>query len=149
MKSKTVTRYNCDFCNKRGFSSPHMAKHEKHCTLNPARECRMCSLLSDTRHYDFEHKPLAELIAMLPDSSAYNAVKTLFLDREHERLTEALKLALPVFRIAAGGCPVCMMAALRQAKIPVPMAEGFDFSAEMKALWGGINQAKAAQESYY
>lgn len=44
-------RYYCDFCKKSGGNS--LAKHEKHCTGNPNRECRMCNC----------NPPTAELIA--------------------------------------------------------------------------------------
>lgn len=32
--------YYCDFCNKKGLRS--LKIHEKHCTANPDRECRLC-----------------------------------------------------------------------------------------------------------
>lgn len=144
MKSTKVTRYNCDFCNKRGFSAPHMAKHEKHCTLNPNRECRMCNLLANVFDADFERKTLAELIAMLPDSGPYNAVRDLDINRE---LTAAVIEAIPALRNAAGNCPACMMAALRLAHIPVPMAENFDFRKEMDSLMSDIRAER--DPSYY
>jgi len=34
--------YYCDFCNKRLLSTSAMNKHEKHCTRNINRECRLC-----------------------------------------------------------------------------------------------------------
>ena len=34
--------YYCDFCKKKGLSASSISKHEKHCTLNPKRECRLC-----------------------------------------------------------------------------------------------------------
>ncbi|MCK5346673.1 MAG: hypothetical protein KAR20_24855, partial [Candidatus Heimdallarchaeota archaeon] len=32
--------YYCDFCKKKGLRS--LKIHEKHCTANPDRECRLC-----------------------------------------------------------------------------------------------------------
>jgi hypothetical protein len=148
MKSTKVTRYNCDFCNKRGFSAPHMAKHEKHCTLNPNRECRVCNLLINCRDSDFQSKPLAELIAILPDSAPFNAVTDLDINREHEKLTAAVIEAIPALRKAAGDCPACMMAALRLARIPVPMAENFDFKKEMDSFMEDL-RAERDQSYYY
>lgn len=40
MRKKRVWRYYCDFCN-RGKCQPQL-EHERHCTLNPERVCRMC-----------------------------------------------------------------------------------------------------------
>lgn len=38
MKRKIV--YYCDYCNKKSLRS--LKIHEKHCTANPDRECRLC-----------------------------------------------------------------------------------------------------------
>jgi hypothetical protein len=35
-----------------------------------------------------------------------------------------------------------MLAALRQAKIPVPMLSGFDYTAETKAVWQQVNEER-------
>ncbi len=37
MKTKKVSRYYCDFCNKGKLSKPWMVKHERHCYKNPDR----------------------------------------------------------------------------------------------------------------
>ena len=42
MRRKRVWRYYCDFCKKANCSSYAISEHEKRCTLNPNRECRMC-----------------------------------------------------------------------------------------------------------
>jgi len=34
--------YYCEYCNKHRLRSDVIKKHEKHCTLNPNRECRLC-----------------------------------------------------------------------------------------------------------
>jgi hypothetical protein len=54
--------------------------------------------------------------------------------------------ALPAMRELCGDCPVCILAALRQKKIPVPLAEGFDYKAEMKNHFSTINESR---EQYY
>ncbi|GER21279.1 hypothetical protein [Variovorax boronicumulans] len=43
MKSVLRMRHYCDFCKKSTGTKPSMEKHEKACTANPARVCRMCS----------------------------------------------------------------------------------------------------------
>jgi len=42
MKVKIKKVYYCEYCKKRGLRKPDMEKHEKHCTLNLNRECRLC-----------------------------------------------------------------------------------------------------------
>ncbi len=62
MKEKMVKQYKCDFCGKKGYSKGHMNKHERHCTMNPDRACRMCVLV----HGNLQ-PPIDELLAVLPD----------------------------------------------------------------------------------
>jgi len=40
MKVKKKNVYYCDFCKKKSLRS--LKIHEKHCTANPDRECRLC-----------------------------------------------------------------------------------------------------------
>lgn len=143
MRVKKVNRYWCDHCNKAGLSAFHMRKHERTCTLNPARECRMCKWASGG-----QATPVAELVALLPDSSALRvrpegATEEWPWDAERA-LRDSVKAALPALREAADNCPACIMAALRQAKIPVPVAEDFNFTAECKALFDAHNAAEMA-----
>ena len=44
MKTLLKKVYYCDFCKKKGMSASAMSVHEKHCTLNPNRQCRLCIL---------------------------------------------------------------------------------------------------------
>jgi len=138
MRVKKINRYWCDFCNRGGLQSFAMSKHEKHCTLNPNRKCRVCDLLGVA-------PVLQELIDMLPDPTTYNTAECLAQkheETEHYKLTQQLEEIYPAFRDAAGDCPACMMAALRLKKIPVPMMEKFNFKAEMKSIFDGINESR-------
>lgn len=136
MRTKKVNRYWCDHCNKAGLSRSAMYRHEKHCTLNPLRSCRVCNLLNGGGH----GVPMNDLIAMLPDSTAYHAEQ--FGDIEHSALIAAVKVALPLLRKAVEDCPACVMAALRQANIPVPMVDDFNFNAEMAEIFSTINEER-------
>jgi len=87
----------------------------------------MCEVL-ETRH-----TPLERLIALLPDP---NMPDTRTNDEmwhgKPSPLYTALTEAMPVLRKQADGCPVCVFAALRQAKIPADR-DLFDLKAECKA----------------
>lgn len=153
MRTKKVNRYWCDFCNKAGLQAGAMAKHEKHCTLNPDRSCRVCTIVNGG--YRVGAEEMARLVAILPDSTAYNAPAqgaeyTKICDQqfncecldnfeesatEHAKLLRGVEAAMPRLREETEGCPACILAALRQAKIPVPMVEGFDFKAEMQTVF--------------
>lgn len=156
MKRKQVWQYSCDFCKRKKLSASAISNHEKHCTMNPNRECRVCKMVEDDRDADFVPVPLPSLIALLPDSSAFHEAADAYGRWDEgspyfqisDKLQDAVAEALPALRKAAGDCPACIMAALRQAKIPVPMAEKFNFTAEMKEIWDGINEDKANHDQY-
>lgn len=57
MRVKKVNRYYCDFCKKSNCSKHAMELHEKHCTMNPDRQCRLCNDVTAP----------AELMELLPD----------------------------------------------------------------------------------
>lgn len=68
MKTKKVNRYYCDYCGKSGGAAGHMRRHEERCMLNPQRICGMCRF---AEFAEFAPKPLAELVALLPDPEEY------------------------------------------------------------------------------
>lgn len=43
MRTKTVKRHYCDYCNKGGFTIPGMNYHESICFRNPHRDCPVCA----------------------------------------------------------------------------------------------------------
>ena len=133
-------RYYCDFCKKAGGSGGHMARHEKHCTMNPDRECGVCFNM-----LEIERKPMSELVALLPDGKGY-------LQEEQDEmisygtLQKEAEKAMPALREATENCPACIMAALRQAGIPIPMVESFNFTKEMASIWADINHVNAMSD---
>ncbi len=130
MKLKTVTRYSCDFCDKRGYSAGHMKRHELHCTKNPDRSCRVCTIMLGQRPAD-----LKELIAILPDPSPYYREAPTEHGYWDSTLTAEVNAVWKVFKSEANDCPACMMAALRQRGIPVPMADKLNFKESMKEIF--------------
>jgi hypothetical protein len=147
MKTKLVKRYWCDFCNRAGLQERAMARHEQHCTMNPARTCRVCALIAESTGEEAS-APLADLMALLPDCVEYEGDGWSNPQPAYVAFCAALDAAIPVLRKAANGCPACFMAALRQKKIPVPMAEGFDFKAEMQQIFSDRNDFREEQRGY-
>lgn len=148
MKTKTVKRHWCDFCNKAGLQARAMAKHEQHCTLNPARDCRVCGLLGGSMHVGAER--MTALVAILPDPTEFLAASCWMdnTDSPYTRLMADLATAMPKLREEVDNCPACILAALRQKKIPVPMVEGFDFKAEMQSIFNDINSERLQNRGY-
>ena len=134
MRTKRVNRYYCEYCKKSGCSAPHMSRHEKRCTLNPNRTCGVCGIL------EVEQQPLAELITILTDPAKYKHGDGTGSWYDSE-LTADANEALPALRDACENCPACILAAIRQRGIPVPVVTDFDFTEEMKEVWHSINVA--------
>lgn len=106
MKITTVKKYTCDFCKKSKYTPQSMKLHEKHCTLNPARECRMCYFA-----FGSETSPMSELLNIYGDGSDEN------LNRLRKHIDD---------------CPACILATIRQAKINFDciVPEGYQASHE-------------------
>lgn len=132
MRTKKVNRYWCDFCNKAGLQSRSMLVHEKHCTMNPGRDCRVCGLMGGSVKIGAEK--MAALVAILPAYVEYDGDGWGNPTPAYSAFCKALPEAIPALRAATDNCPACIMAALRLAKIPVPMVNEFDFKAEMRAV---------------
>ncbi len=141
MTKKKVWRYCCDFCGKKGLSSGHMQAHEKSCTANPNRKCRMHD------HYpDSVQEPVEVLI---------NALRMDLV------VAPEIVNGLPVHKLwnlrsVSGTCPMCMLAAIRQSGIkkwhetenPSPPSLDFDFKKELTAAWAVINEDEGAYAQY-
>lgn len=132
MRIRRVNRYYCDFCKKANCSGASIKNHEERCTMNPNRVCGMCKML------DNEQPSMPALLDSLPDLAS--------LMRTYEGegcgyqyIIELDRAAVQRLRDVADNCPACMMAALRQKKIPVCNAVDFDFTKECKSIWSDIN----------
>ena len=133
MYSKRVLMSYCGFCKKRGQRSDVIHKHELHCTLNPNRVCNVYKLI------DTEQRPMKELVAFfagLGPSGVDEFMGAVWLNTD----IEGVAIALKALREECNNCPACIMAALRQAKIPVPLAKSFNFTDEMAAVWRDVNE---------
>ncbi len=140
MKVKIVKQYICEFCNKKGLSAGHMKRHQNHCTLNPHRTCRMCKMLD----YVYSEGKLKNLIKILPNPKDYEKedVCNDFKTNYFSGLEEAVEKVMPELRKESGDCPACILAALRQKGIPVPMVQSFNFTEECKKIWADLNEER-------
>ena len=127
MKSKQVWRYYCDFCKKSGGSKHHMEAHEKRCVANPGRVCGMCRALEQEQP---EMQTLLDALPMLHESAVSD-----FLVGTAYDAPDLTKL-----RKAAGDCPVCMLAALKQRGFTAIFGkEVFDYQKEVSSVWHDHN----------
>ncbi len=105
MKTVKKNVYYCDFCNKRGFSSGHMRAHEKHCTANPNRICRVCD-------------GQFEFLELIKDfKSRYKIVES---DVDSPMVTETIEwigkeITMEEIDNHVDDCPACKLAVMRQS----------------------------------
>lgn len=130
MITKIKPVYYCEFCNKSGRGKWQMERHEKHCTVNPDRACRMCEYSTaepiDVREILTTHPPpkvyLDEEFGCFTNESQVEA-------REwFDKVTENVE------------CPACKLALIRCAGFPYRIVE-FNFKAEKDAIFAAYNEA--------
>jgi hypothetical protein len=151
MRAVKRWRYYCDHCKKVSGQRSAMEQHESSCTLNPQRTCKLCAFLNGGNG-----TPLPEMLARLPDPAQH--MRTIPADEwgmeedqviDDEALRAATHAALPALRELTEDCPVCILAALRQRGIPVPLVTEFNFTNEMKAAQSAMNDARQEREGPY
>lgn len=119
MKKRMAWRYTCEHCGKSGASGGHISKHERFCTKNPQRDCRMCRMVGN------EPKPVAELLAAVDykaSDAGFTSDETLYRELDLTRVREL-----------CGGCPACLLAVVRQSKNEDGVCiieEGFSWNTE-------------------
>lgn len=140
MKVTKVNRYNCEFCNKKGYSKHHMQKHEDHCTMNPNRKCGVCEWVELTP------TPMDELLDLLPEQKDFakeDEYGSVYVFDE-----ELIDQGIAKLRKATGDCPACILAAIRQKKIIVGITN-FDYRKETEKFWKEENDKQRESEYSY
>ena len=148
MRTKRVLRYYCDFCKKAGCSKFHMEQHEKHCTMNPERSCGMCSAMES------DQTNLAGLMAILPDPKDFECIEQVEIGffgdgnyadlKVYTGLEQAVAAVMDNLWDAAGSCPACVLAALRQKGLTSHIGDDtFDYQKSVREFWAEQNQDHA------
>lgn len=137
MKTKKVNQYICEFCGKRNYAAWAMKRHEKYCTMNPNRECRMCALIGELP------ESIEKLKSVLPEmKTVENSWGCIDILNEDE-IREAVKK----LRNKADNCPACVLATIRQKGIYVNVT-GFDYKKEIAGFWADYNAEQLKSERY-
>lgn len=133
MKTKIKKVYYCDFCKKHSLRP--LADHEKYCTANPNRWCRVCD--------NAEYESLLELIEQFKSKMT-----------QHEETGGVSCPQAPEILDAVGGCPACALTIIRCTGMHrFPFSTGFKYQEEMKKWWDIVNkenyQEQLDSEMYY
>ena len=130
MKTVKKNVYYCDYCNKRGLSTGHMSRHEKSCTLNINRTCKVCNLLDNEK---LELQPIIEKHLAL------------YLQTDEVKTYDGM----PILE-DCNGCPACTLAVIRQIYKQAKLRNFynsivFDHKKEMQSVFYDINSAREEQ----
>ena len=99
--------------------------------MNPERKCGVCALLE-------QEQPT--MAALLEPFTGIEAMEDQYGNLSFDEA--ALGVALTQVRNVSNNCPACIMAAIRQSGIPVPVVSGFNFTEEMRSVWASFNDAQ-------
>jgi hypothetical protein len=136
MKVKLRHKYYCDFCKVTKGTKHAMEKHESSCTKNPNRICKGSCTWNG-------QKKMANLLAVIGPVRDYQIEQASLAGGVFYTFnSEAINEMLPRLRDVAEDCPFCIMAALRQAGVPVPEATDFDYKEEVAKLHECMNESR-------
>jgi len=122
--------YYCEYCGCHRLTAHSIEKHEKGCTLNPHRSCGVCND-SDIENLLLKYKD-SFVIEIDTDNGGYRTETPHWIG-EH--------LTLKDLRSDAEGCPVCVLAVIRQCNLnrsPGDFTE-FEYKAEHRGYWAERN----------
>ena len=144
MKKKKRIVYYCDFCKKRLMRINAMVQHEKHCTANLDRKCRICennNVLPDYREILKKLKTRYIICESQTDTGLmHNLIGTSikWINKEITRDTLAN---------LTDGCPACMLT-LWRAIDDIAKPQDFNYKKELEIWWNEINALKREEMDY-
>lgn len=133
MKVKLKKVYYCEYCKKHSLR-PFLI-HEKHCTLNPKRECRICGNKAD----------LSPLVDKYSKQAGYERRADMAIVNVRQPQLEDI---LEDTEMQYGPCPACALAILRLVGLnKFPYEMGFDYEKLCKDWWDNKN-SDMSEETY-
>jgi len=126
MKTKTKKVYYCEYCGRHRLTRRSIEEHEKHCTLNPHRSCRMCGQ-SDLNSVIEKYRDRFRVVEK--EHTPYGV--TMGIEWTNDEVT------LGDIEADVDGCPACTLAVMRLCGFngfPGPPLE-FDYQKARKAWW--------------
>ena len=139
MKTKVKKVYYCEHCSKHGLTAGAIGKHEKYCTANPDRECRMCEINSEVN--DLESNDLKALIEKYK-TIAVNQSK---IGEFGEYVNGEDVITTNTLMGDTNGCPACALAIIRQAEIFTE----FRYKDEIRKFWKVVRENEQKEEERY
>ncbi len=125
MKIKVRNVYYCDFCKKHSLRP--LTEHEKHCTANPNRICRLCG----RTNYE-------KLITKYKDENILPIRKTEEMGESYYSGEEAAKFNKKIIELydETDNCPICTLTVIRCTILErYRWLIRWDYKKEMEKYW--------------
>lgn len=138
MKIRVKNVYYCEFCKKHSLMP--LLKHEKYCTLNPHRACRLCEEERSNAGFDYGAKAKEIFDSIVKRMTEMDG------DAPYVIELKAIDLMDPV-----EGCPACALTILRLVRkliddrfepFTIHLQTDFDYAKEKTAWWADINASQ-------
>jgi len=130
--------YYCDFCKKHSLSPPSLAKHEKHCTMNPDRECRLC-----------ERGRIRDLVEKYKDRYEIITEKDKFGAKTIKVNWKNGEVKLQNIIADCEGCPNCVLTVIRINGFNIgPVNLGFHYREALDKWWAEVNAEERRKDEW-
>lgn len=133
MRIKIKKVYYCDFCSKRALRS--LAEHEKHCTANPDRQCRLCAEEGNPpiRPIIDKYKGFFRL-EKAKDDWGLDTIKVIFIkDFTLDDIQKKLNCKCP-------NCTLSIIRCLRLNRYYFEKKFEFDYKKELESWWKKVEE---------
>ena len=131
MKTIKKNVYYCEYCNKHGLSASHISQHEKHCTRNLNRECRLCGNITG---YKEEIESLKKRFKVITEKieEGFTSIRVEWIGKE---------ITLDEIRDLVHDCPVCILSVMRLTGLTSGWHNfDFNYKQELKDHWKEQNE---------
>lgn len=140
MKTIKKNVYYCEYCNKHGLSASKMVIHERHCTANPERDCRLCGYNGGFIEKITE---LKKRFTIVKEQEKYTGFDIDIIKWEDKEIT------IDELKNITDGCPNCILTIIRGiGLIHYGFDFHFDYKTELAEYWKMINEEDLRNEEY-
>ena len=129
MRIKTKKVYYCDFCKKKSLKT--LEKHEKHCTGNINRECRMCGITPNYQEIVDKLKARYHIVRDEPTFENMFSFQQVIWHGEEITGKEITDLV--------DQCPACALTIIKHIDASIINID-FNYTEKCKELWSEFNE---------
>ena len=147
MRKEKKWMFYCDFCKKKGMSGSHISIHEKHCTANPDRDCRLCGR---TGFRMYKRAGIREIIDKYRKYFYTRKIKPRHpFDADDVQVVYRKKFTLQEIMDEVDECPNCIFTIIRCLGLNryyFKKKFDYDYKEALKDWWGGVNEEAHRQD---